>query len=114
MWILIGINAVAGGILATGDRGSSPALAVLAAVLPLPAWGLGGFVLVAAALALRFNVPAHFLGIVLWTVLAAALIYGAVTGASSAPAASLLFALLACSGVALHVVGLLYRRALTR
>lgn len=114
MWILIAINAGAAGILATADRGASPALAVLAAVVPLPVWGMGGFGAVAVALVFQLNVAAHFLAIVLWTVLAASLIFGSVTGVSTAPAASLLFALLSCAGVALHVVGLLYRRALAR
>jgi hypothetical protein len=113
LWILVAVNAGTAGILSVADRGSSPALAVLAAITPLPVWGIAGFGVVTVGLVVGLNSVAHFAAIILWTVLAAALLFGAITGASSAPAASLLFALLACSCVALHVVGLRYRRALT-
>lgn len=109
--ILIVLNVMVGAGLTAVPAGRSPALGLLASLTPLPVWGLVGFGGVAALLLAKSYVWGHRLAVMLWCILAGALVTGVATGASNSPAASLIFAGLAVGLLALHLNGLRYRRA---
>ena len=108
---LISANAFVAVVLCTAEPGRSPALGLLASLAPLWLWGLLGYGGTAALLMARQYVWGHRLGVIAWFALAAALVIGVSTGASGSPAASLMFAGLACVLLALHLNGLRFRRA---
>jgi len=111
--VLAVTNALVGAALATTPPGTSPALQFLAGLLPLWAWG-AAFLASAALLLVRVPALGHALAAFLWLLMASGAVTGLVTGASTAPAASLILALLITGMAAYHVLALLFRRRLDR
>lgn len=111
--LLAVLNALVGGVLASTPPGTSPALQFLASLLPLWVWG-AGFLASSALLLIRFAAGGHALAAFLWLLMASGAVVGLVTGASTAPAASLILALLIATMAVCHVLALLFRRRLDR
>lgn len=104
-----GINFAVALFLVIGEPGSSPAIAFLMLVVPLPFWGIG-YGAVAVLLLIRQNVAGHTLAAFLWVFLAAGAVLGVATGSTGSPTASLILTTLVAGMSGFHLNGLWFRR----
>lgn len=89
--------------------GTSPSLALLAFYAPPPVWAVA-FATAAAFQIAHRPLIGHSIGAPLWALLAFGAVVGLTTGASSAPAASVLLAGLELLAAGLHANGMAFRR----
>lgn len=109
MLILATANLAAAAGIGLFPPGTSPSLALLAFYAPLPLWAVA---FTAAAAFQIFNRPliGHSIAAPLWALLAFGALVGLASGASSAPAASVLLAGLELCAAGLHANGMVFRR----
>lgn len=91
------------------DPGVSPSLALLAFYAPLPLWA-AAFAAAAACQIANHPLVGHSIAAPLWACLSFGAVWGVLSGASNAPAASVLLAGLELFTAGLHANGMVFRR----
>lgn len=91
------------------NPGTSPSLTLLAFYAPLPLWA-AAFTLAAAFQVANRPLIGHSIAVPLWALLSFGAVWGVLSGASAAPAASVLLAGLELFTAGLHANGMVFRR----